>query len=131
MRPPPVCNPVTCTFKHNNYCRGSYCVNTVFSPAYLRDRGSPHPFSANLSLKWDWGGAEIFDVDTSSTQNNALPYAFNFGWGEHCIVSRVSIFATVYLLKKYILDTFNIPAVRVHVAALEWMIHSYCDFLNT
>ena len=56
----------------------------MFSPAYLRDRG-PHPFSADLSLKWDWGGAKIFDVDTSSTQNNAFPYAFNFGWGEHCI----------------------------------------------
>ena len=39
----------------------------MFSPAYLRI-GGPHPFSADLSLKWDWGGAKIFDVDTSSTQ---------------------------------------------------------------
>ena len=47
----------------------------MFSPAYLRDRG-PHPFSADLSLKWDWGGAKTFDVDTSPTQNMPLPYTF-------------------------------------------------------
>ena len=62
---------------------------SVFSPAYLRDRG-PHPFSTDLFLKWDWGGAKIFDVDTSSTENNAFPYAFNFGWENTVNDSRVN-----------------------------------------
>ena len=43
--------------------------------------GGPHPFSVDLSLKWDWGGAKIFDVDTSSTQNNAFPLRLQFWLG--------------------------------------------------
>ena len=52
---------------------------------YLRDKG-PYSFSADLSLKWDQGGAKAFDVCTSPTQNMLFPYTFNFGWGEHCDV---------------------------------------------
>ena len=41
----------------------------------------PHPFSADLSLKWDWDGAKIFDVDTSSTQNKTFPLLLQFWLG--------------------------------------------------
>ena len=54
----------------------------VFSPAYLRV-GAPYPFSADLSLKWDWGGAKTFDVYTKP--HPPFPYAFNFGWGEQIV----------------------------------------------
>ena len=31
--------------------------------------GAPYPFSADISLKWDWSGAKTFDVDISPSQN--------------------------------------------------------------
>ena len=52
-------------------------TSSVFSPAYLRDM-------APLSLQCSFVFVKSFDVDTSPTQNIPSPYAFIFGWGEHC-----------------------------------------------
>ena len=77
-----VYNDTKVRLKHNHFASNrlnySYCISVLPSiPKGL------YPFSAGLSLKWDWDGAKTFDVDTSPTQNMPFPYAFNFGWGEH------------------------------------------------
>ena len=57
------------------------------SPAYLRESG-PYPLITGLTLMWDWGGANGFDVVTSSTQNMHSSHAF---YSEHCKVPLVSM----------------------------------------
>ena len=61
-------------------------MQQVTQSSVLPSIGAPYPFSADLPSKWDWGGAKTFDVGASPTQNMPFPYAFNFGWGEHCKV---------------------------------------------
>ena len=69
-----------------------------------------YPFSAMISLKWDWGGAKAFDVYTSSTHNNmAFSHALDSGWGEHC---NYFLASTVYV-HVYVLLTIIVKSDRM------------------
>ena len=80
----------TCRMLHREAMKESYHVgieilSTVFSPANLRILPPPLPHCWLLyCLRWDWGGANGFYVDTDSTQSMYSQYTFNSDLGEHC-----------------------------------------------
>ena len=51
---------------------------SVFSPIDI----GPYPFTTDLTLMWDWGGASVFHFVASSTQ-----YVHSLFNSEHCICS--------------------------------------------
>ena len=61
---------------HGFWVRCIRYYSKVFCTAYLRDSVT-YPFPTGFTLMWDWGGANGFDVVTSSTQNMHSQYAFN------------------------------------------------------